>query len=427
MSTSEFRGDQAAANDKSLTILRSVLLSAKAGFRLQKMNIPWRVAAITAAIALIAWLETVRAIPNFRLLTFVLIFVAVSIAASMTSGRRRDWLIVCASLAFGLSSLEGLAILLEPKIPLVVYRWMTSQPVLGWTPARSGRYHAEARDPNTGSLIYSTDYTIDHNLLRQTLSAGEGRAAVLVGDSYTFGVGLNDADALPQIFADLTERKQRVLNLGFPGYGPQHFLRELETGIFDRVIGEHPRAFIFTTFASHAERSACKPHWMRLGPYYGIENGGLTFLGPCYSGAHLWVTEWLNNTALYRVFIAPYRQRVSREDFDLYIETIAAAVRAAKQKYDAPTLIAYIRTSDHYFRGTGFSDDKIIGRLREAGANVIDVSLEQQRAEGVILDIPGDGHPTAAANRARARLLMDSLGLPRSPSAALSTESPGNQ
>jgi len=90
------------------------------------MNIPWRVAAITAAIALIAWLETVRAIPNFRLLTFVLIFVAVSIAASMTSGRRRDWLIVCASLAFGLSSLEGLAILLEPKIPLVVYRWMIS-------------------------------------------------------------------------------------------------------------------------------------------------------------------------------------------------------------------------------------------------------------------------------------------------------------
>jgi hypothetical protein len=52
----------------------------------------------------------------------------------------------------------------------------------------------------------------------------------------TFGQGVPDADTLPQAFADATGHRWRVLNLAFPGYGPQQFLRSLETDIFRDLL-----------------------------------------------------------------------------------------------------------------------------------------------------------------------------------------------
>jgi hypothetical protein len=197
-------------------------------------------------------------------------------------------------------------------------------------------------------------------------------------------------------------------------------LRELETGLFDPLIGGQPRLFIFMTFAGHAERTACKPHWLRLGPHYGIENSRITFKGACYEGPSLWLREWLENTAAYRLFIAPYQQRISHDDIELYIRTVVAAVQLAKDKYGVTTLIPYIRTSSDYFHGTGFNDDTIIARLREGGANIIDASLAEEQAQGALISIPGDGHPTPFANRVRAVMLVNFISqqMPRISSSA---------
>jgi hypothetical protein len=89
------------------------------------------------------------------------------------------------------------------------------------------------------------------------------------GCSFTFGEGLNDSATLPQAFADSLDRRERVLNLGFSGYGPQHFLSELQSGILDSVIGPQPKLFVFLTSAGHAERSACKPYWA---PWAALQN-----------------------------------------------------------------------------------------------------------------------------------------------------------
>ena len=93
----------------------------------------------------------------------------------------------------------------------------------------------------SGASIYKAEYTIDSNLLRETLSAETGPTIAFFGDSFTFGEGVNDAETLPQAFADLLGRRERVLNLGFSGYGPHQFLAELQTGRFDGVIGAQPR------------------------------------------------------------------------------------------------------------------------------------------------------------------------------------------
>jgi hypothetical protein len=250
------------------------------------------------------------------------------------------------------------------------------------------------------------DYTIDSNLLRETHSVETGPAIVFFGDSFTFGEGLNDADTLPQLFADLLGRKQRVLNLGFSGYGPPQFLAELQTGRFDGVIGAQPRLFIFMTMAEHAERTACKPVWARLGPRYALENGHVALKGACYDGFRARVQEWLANMASYRLFIEPYLHKGTNEDVELYVRVLLAAVNLAKEKYGVATLIPYI-PADGYLNGTGFSDDEIIQRLRDGGAMVVDVSLAKEEAAGAKLRIEGEGHPMPLANRLRASLLEE--------------------
>ncbi len=373
----------------------------------RKLSLMPRLAAIPVLLALIGWMEARHPVPAFRLFTFFFVFLVFADLASLLLGKGRNGLVVLASLAFGLSIIETTATILENKVPPVATNGLfVPQPIIGWGPEHAGRFHAEKTDPKSGVPIYKANYTIDLNLLRETRSGETGPTIVFFGDSFTFGEGLNDADTLPQAFADLLGRKQRVLNLGFSGYGPQQFLAELQTGRFDEVIGAQPRLFVFMTFAGHAERTACKPIWVRFGPRYALENGQVAWKGACYEGLSLRIREWLEDMASYRLFIEPYLQKPTHEDLELYIRILLAAVNLAKEKYGVVTLIPYIPDVG-YLKGTGFSDDEIVQRLRDGGAMVVDVSLVEDESTGAKLTIKGDGHPTPLANRLRASMLKD--------------------
>jgi hypothetical protein len=161
------------------------------------------------------------------------------------------------------------------------------------------------------------------------------------------------------------------------------------------------------TGAGHAERSACKPFWVRKGPRYVVENGEVVSKGLCYEGLRLWAREWLDNTASYRSFIEPYIQKATHEDVELYIRIVLAAVKLAKEKYGVATLIPYagpLLTGTDYLKGTGFTHDEIIRRLREGGAMVVDVALTKDKCPDELC-IKGDGHPTPLANRLRASII----------------------
>jgi hypothetical protein len=373
----------------------------------RKLSRMLRLAAIPVLLALIGWMEARHPVPAFRLFTFFFVFLVFADLASLLLGKGRNGLVVLASLAFGLSIIETTATILEYKVSLVVTNGLfVPQPIIGWGPEHAGRFHAEKTDPKSGVPIYKANYTIDSNLLRETRSAETGPTIVFFGDSFTFGEGLSDAATLPQVFADLLGRNQRVLNLGFSGYGPQQFLAELQTGRFDEVIGAQPRLFIFMTSAGHAERTACKPFWMRWGPRYALENGQVAWKGACYEGLSLRMREWLENMASYRLFIEPYVQKVTHEDLELYNRILLTAVNLAKEKYGVVTLIPYIPEVG-YLKGTAFGDDEIVQRLRDGGAMVVDVSLVKDESTGAKLTIEGDGHPTPLANRLRASIIKD--------------------
>jgi hypothetical protein len=365
-----------------------------------------RLAAIPILLGLAAAMEAGQFFGFFRLLTFIFVFLLLADVASLAGGKTRDFLLALTSFAFGFCVIEAAAYVLEPK-QLIVDASGSSvpRPIIGWGPERAGRFHSQKTDVKTGATIYSVDYTIDANLLRQTFSSPSAPVIAFFGDSMTFGVGVSDAETMPQFFADSLDRKLRVLNLAFIGHGPSQFLRELETGIYDPLLGANARLFVFMTAAWHAERTSCKASWVLHAPRYVLENGAIAFKGPCSDGQSRKLLEWLGNSAAYRFFIAPYRAKARHDDIELYLRILAAAVTLAKEKYNVPTMIPYLHVSENYLKGTGFDNDAIAQRLRDTGAIVLDVSLAKERDEGAKIAIEGDGHPTPLAHRLRALML----------------------
>lgn len=389
----------------------SFVLSVHSGSRPPSRLRAWalvvvRLAAIAGLVAAVVVVESRHAPEHFRLVSIACVFLILVVSASLLRGRWRDGVLVLASLALGLCALEAAASWIEPRQNVVTTDgWNVRRAELGWGPGRAGVFHSESFDPKTGALIYSADYTIDDNLLRSTKSAASGPTIAFFGDSLTFGHGLGDADTLPQQFADLLPPDIRVLNLGFPGYGPQHFLRALETGMFDKTIGPNPKLFVFLTSPWHVERTACKALWVIDAPRYELKDGELTYKGACFEGWKLKARQFLAQSALYRLVVDPARRRTDRAEIDAYVAILGQAARLAREKYGVETLIPYLYADDAYMRGAGITNEEVMEMLRQNGARVVDVSLEAERRAGEALAIPGDGHPSALANRLRARLL----------------------
>lgn len=322
----------------------------------------------------------------------------------------QNMLIGLYSILIGLATVESVSLFLGPAPATSVTQapgnLLTDHPILGWAPARPGPIRAIKTDNRTNNLIYDVTYTIDENLLRKTVSAADGPTVAFFGDSWTFGDGVEDADTFPQAFADLNARKLRVLNFGFPGYGPQQFLRAIETGFDDQLLGPSPKLIVFTTFGFQAERPVCKAAYVLRAPRYVLdEKDGLRFAGVCAHGLRRAMLEFVMNTAFYRRYFESTVKIIHKEDMDLYIATILRATAVAKEKYRVPVLIVYDRIPEDYFQASGLTNDEIIARLCKGGAAVLDMNISKEVPAGAVVTLPNDGHPTAQAQHARAAVL----------------------
>jgi hypothetical protein len=331
-------------------------------------------------------------------------FIVTVYIAVKVSGRIRDGATTVATVLLCLGVIDTCAII---KLGPANTRHTTSinrlDDVLGWA-STPGVDHETKYDPKTGKVVADADITVDSRGLRKVVSAQEGPTIAFFGDSMTFGVGVADAETLPQLFADLSGRRLRVLNLAVGSYGPQQFLRALETDLFKDVL-EQPRLFVYLTSQWHAERTSCMPEFVFLAPRYELVDGRLTFKGRC----HGLVYALLARSAIYRAFVQPAIMHIAPRDIDLYVGILIRAAELAREKYGAPTVILYLPDPD-YARQSGFSDEQIMQRLRHAGLKVINVWLDQHDYPGRPLAIPGDGHPTGVANLARAKMLYGALG-----------------
>jgi hypothetical protein len=348
-----------------------------------------------------------------------LLLVALSIAAiaALIRGRRLQMVAIAVySLLCGLAAVEALSLILSTPAPASVTQTpndlFADHEILGWRPGHPGVVRETRIARQDGTVVYDVAYSIDDNLLRRTVSAADGPTVAFLGDSWVFGEGVDDASAMPQVFADLYEGGLRVLNFGFPGYGPQQFLRAVETGLFDPLLGTQVKLVVFTTFADQIRRAACKSPYMIRAPRYVLDAGGeVEFAGPCARGAERALLEFATNMASYKRYVEPTRARILNEDVELYVATVLRAVALAKARYNARALIVYDRMSDpSYFRWTdGISDSALIARFRSGGAEVLDMDISNWMPAGASATFPNDGHPTATAQHARALALRHHL------------------
>lgn len=359
---------------------------------------------------------------------FVVVFLAGLLLAIATAvlfaGKVRDLAVMTATVCLVLIGIESIALFNETS-PRASNEGRYTQDyigfdrVLGAAPAKAGSFDTRKIDQRSGSVIYDVSYTIDEHLIRATQSSDSGPVIAFFGDSFMFGEGVSDSETLPQDFADLMDRRLRVLNFGFHGYGPQQFLRTLETGHFDGLMRPGLGLVVFQTAPWHAERTSCAADFVAGSPRYELRGGAAEFSGACGGTVRNVVFKQFEKSAAYRWLIQPIiAGSPDRDDMELYLAVVSRAVQEANSRYGVPTVILYLSYNDRYLQRSGFTNEEIMERFHAAGAHVVDVTLTHEDGSPLTsydqptpLIIQGDGHPTALAQRKRAELLVDYLAL----------------
>jgi hypothetical protein len=173
-----------------------------------------------------------------------------------------------------------------------------------------------------------------------------------------------------------------------------------------------PHLFVMLTAAWHAERSNCAESYMWHAPRYVLVRGVPTYQGACSDHWTEHVRQLWTRAAMGSVFFKPAFGGANAADMDLFVAILIRAGQLVREKYGVPALILYL-PYDAYVRQAGTTDRQIMQRLRDAGLLVADAELDPKDFPDQTLEIPGDGHPTGVANRARALLVQDVLaGLP---------------
>ena len=334
---------------------------------------------------------------------FVFLLVLAIFLTVKGRGRIQNFGVAGTSILAVLSLCEVAATIWEPPHPSRTIadlnksggKLIDHRPVVGWGPTAPGRY--ESRQFLDGKLIYDATYTIGSDLLRKVDSGSDGKGVAFLGDSVIFGEGIQDGDTLPQQFADLEGRASPVYNLGFSAYSPAQALAEMRAGLYDKDLS-NSRLIVEFVAPWHADRVSCKVSWVEGAPRFLSINGRIVQTGTCQPTA-----SPLSYFAMFRLFRPPTMTTVTDRDVALLTAITEQVIRLAREKYHVPIVIFYKREPAYLSPVRGWTDDKIMQVLRDAGAEV----LEYVVPPGAQYRIAGDGHPTRLTNTLCARKLYD--------------------
>jgi hypothetical protein len=129
-------------------------------------------------------------------------------------------------------------------------------------------------------VVFDVAYTID-DAGRRVVPAGQadrpGPPVLFFGCSFTFGVGVNDDDTMPNQFA-LAAPQHPVVNCAIGGYGPQQMLALLDADRLDPLIREKSPIVVYTFIDDHVRRvigsMRCVTNWGGQMPYYRLDDHG---------------------------------------------------------------------------------------------------------------------------------------------------------
>jgi hypothetical protein len=345
---------------------------------------------------------------SFTLLMASMAALFTAAAANLT--RFRNGLLVLASVSLVWTMAEAVLSTIEPRqnALISIYERDSGHPARFWRLhsdygplPRPGDYRA-TKHTERGDLVYQATYTIGSDGFRSTPQApsASNRQAFFLGDSATFGEGLNDDQTLPAHWAALNP-EYHVTNLAMSAWG----LHQAYV-VWRDLISDPGAVVIVQTAPWHADRSACIPDFSTFSPKFELIDGTIRQNGKC----RVIVGGGLPQLALKRSHVISrlydvFHRNAQTNKFALYLAIIESMQALADQRHQC-LIIAFNKALDSYFVGSTYDNARILTILQSKGIHVIDVTLASSKEE---LDpsyyIADDGHPTDKANQEKARLL----------------------
>ncbi len=236
--------------------------------------------------------------------------------------------------------------------------------VLGYRPVAgaSGRARRFAGE----ELVYDVVYTIGDNGLRVAPQV-ERRTpleacALFFGDSFMYGEGVGNDEAIPFLIAQRSGGRVRAFNFAFHGYGPHQMLAALQAGQLDSHIDCRPTHAIYSAIPHHMSRAGGLAEFGRTGPRYRLREDGHVFRDGVFSdeeeerrrnhsalaNAVLDELAWqASKSAAYRVFVRRER-RAQDVHFDLFFAIVAEARDTALRNYPGLKFSVLLWPNDAY-------------------------------------------------------------------------------
>lgn len=274
-----------------------------------------------------------------------------------------------------------------------------------------------------GSVVYHVTYTIGLDGFRETPQYGwtaqnattNARSRInFLGDSFTFGEGLNDNQTMEYFFGDLSQKQGYpvwVKNYGVHGWGMHQTLAILQSDLNTKANLQ----FALTS-PWHASRSACADFYSLGSPkYILLDDGFVKRNGYCRSFG--WVEHspkairgLITSSKIFNLIIdslfVTYDQDKQIQLYFGILKTIHENLSKKGEKF----ILGFIKADRSWFVGT-YDNDKVLAEIKAMGIDVVDMTLaganEDIEKKYYIHEL--DKHPSAIGNEARSTMLHNYL------------------
>jgi len=272
-----------------------------------------------------------------------------------------------------------------------------------------------------GSVVYTATYTIGSDGFRETpqydwtaqnaLTSLRPRINFL-GDSFTFGEGLNDKQTMEYFFGGLAEKQGRavwVKNYGVHGWGMHQALAVLQSDLDTKANLQ----FALTS-PWHASRSACADFYSLGSPKYILQDNGLVKRNG-YCRSFRWIElsprvirGLITSSKIFNLIIDSLFV-VSDQDqqIQLYLGILKTMQEHLLQN-GQQFILGFVKADQSWFVGS-YNNDKLLAAIKAMGIDVVDMTLavtnEALEKKYYIHEL--DKHPSAAGNETRSNILFN--------------------
>jgi len=299
--------------------------------------------------------------------------------------------------------------------PFISCRWAggnTSDPVLGYKMRPNARVHD--RHEANGKVLYEVEYHSNEHRRRIVPvpnSNGRDKFIAFFGCSFTFGLGVDDAQTLPACVGRLAPT-YLPYNFAYQGWGPQQMLVTLQEPL-EREVTQPRGIGVYVYIPDHIYRAIgamhCVNSWTPSFPCFEIEHGDLKYRGS-FAQAHPWkldVFHVLGWSPTLRYFKFTWPMDLRESDYELTARIISEAATAFHKKWPESPFYVLFYPYPHIEAEDRTRQMEAILKAQGLPCLRFDGLIERGVPEGQRTS--DDCHPSAAANEVLAAALAEAL------------------